>query len=224
MRRPRLSCLVLLVPLMLGALATTIASAEEGFLPLISKEDFVAGKKTTFTTTSGTSLSCKEIDLSLSVVNFPNDKHGSGKLHLLGCESSGLGLLSLGDEPKVVLIPVLLLVCLKPTNSKGEVLAEFGLAIEIEKAHLEIPAVGTLFELNGRALGVFLTKGPTKEFTVDFVVKEKQQEAVACKEGKLEKTNTLAVEVNHSGKPEATSLAIEGGKLEFLENVELMDE
>jgi len=228
MKRPGTIGLALLVLLALGALAATTASAEEGFLPLKNKEATFVAKKATLTAAGGLVISCAEVDLALSPVEFVNDKHGTGKLHLLKCQSAGVAFQTLGATGKEeYLIPAEVLVCLNPLNAKKEKLAEFGVALEISKVHTENKAAGVLVELNGRVLATIggKPKEALKNFPVSFAVnKAKEQEVASCFEGKNEKTNTLTSETNENKKPETATQATEGGVLEFEEAQELMDE
>jgi len=206
-----------------GAITTTSTFAEEGFLPLSFKEAKVESRKTVLTGAGGIAISCTEIDLTKSLIKFANIKHATGTLHFAKCTAAGLPINSLGDSKEQILMPVEILVCLEPTGA----FSTFGIAIEVSKIHLEVPSIGFLTELNGRVIGAISAKPgeALKEFkTVFNIVKEsKKQEVIACKEGKAEKTHTLTLEQNHSGKPEGATQFIEGGLLEFTEAQELMD-
>jgi hypothetical protein len=215
--------LALLALLVLGAFAASVASAEEGFLPLTNKKATFVGKKAIFT--AGTlAISCSVIDLALSPVTFANDKHGTGTIHFLKCSSAGLSITSLGDGKEEILVPGEFLVCLEPKNAAGKVLGEFGIAVEVSKIHLEVPSLGQLIELNGRLIGLVLAKAkePLKNFKVDFNAPEKKQEVASCIEGKNIKEHSLKSEINHA-EPVGATEAIEGGELEFEEAQELMD-
>jgi hypothetical protein len=209
--------------IVLALLAATTVAAEEGFLPVKPKEATITAKTVSFHVGPAIVL-CTQIDLASSVIKFENDKHGKGTLRILGCFSAGMGFNSLGDSRGEILMPILLLICLEPKNSAGKVLGEFAIAVEVEKVHLEIPAIGGLFELNGRLLGLMSAKAgeSLKEFSVAFRSEKEHQEVASCKEGKSEKTNTLTAEENE-GLSGALTENTEGYVIEFTEAQQLMD-
>jgi len=197
-------------------LATDRASAIEGFLPQ-PKTGTLGGGMTTFSTITKTAITCTKMDNS--TITFEKDHHATGTLEFLGCKSLGVALNSLGSKKEEVFVKALVLVCLAAGKSL------FGITIETdEDLHLEIPALGVLLDVNGRAIGQILTAGKAEAFTVDFTGKEGKQEPSKCKDEEgVGKEQTLTLEQNHSTKPEAASLNIEAGSLKFTGIVELMN-
>jgi hypothetical protein len=223
MTRIKVVGLALLAILALGAFAATTALAEEGFLlPGGGKFTLVSvlGGETKFEAAGGTSVTCKKLDETHFEVE--SDKHAKVTLHWLECTSLGFPVNSLGDKSGEILMPVLLLVCLDPNNVEGKLVDEFGIAVEIEKGHLEVPALGSLIELNGRFLGAILTKGEAKLWSVEFLGAKGKQTVTKCLEGKSEKLHNLTSSTNH-GAAEALSVNITGGLLQFDQTVILED-
>jgi hypothetical protein len=207
----------------LSAMGTASAIAEEGFLPKQESANVLAGKYTV-ATSGGLSIACAK--LMESHITWTTDEHGSGTLWLLECKFGGLfNVNSLGDKAGEILEPVLILVCLDPKDAEGKLLADFGLAIELdEPLHLEIPALGSLVALSaGRLIGVVLTKVKAKLFVVDLTGTNGAQLARSCVKGKESKEDTRKVEENESKASEAISENAEGLLLQFPNEVELMD-
>jgi len=212
----------LVAVLAITALTALSASAEEGFLPLLSKETTWSSGKLILESTGGWSYLCKS---SEGKGTFATDKHFTIEMHFNECTSAGIAMNSLGDKAGVVLFTALALVCLKPTNAKGEVLSAFGIFIELPAGgvHLEVPAIGQLLLLAGTYIGEVLTTGPAKTYVVDITGKAGKQNAVECKEGLTSKKGSLLSENNENKKPEAASVNMESGSLAFSENKELME-
>ncbi|HTA06423.1 MAG TPA: hypothetical protein VK774_08675 [Solirubrobacteraceae bacterium] len=223
MKRIKLVGLTVFAILALSALGTASAIAEPGFLPKQASANVLGGKYTIATVGGGLSLACAKLDAS--TITMTTDEHGSGTLSLLECKAAGLFTLnSLGDKAGVVLEPVLFLVCLDPKNAEGKLLGEFGFYIELDKPlHLEIPALGSLFTISGRIIGVILSKGKTKLFVVDLAEKPGTPFATSCKQGGETKGAELAVEENEAKKTEPASEDAEGLLIQFPNEVELMD-
>jgi hypothetical protein len=202
----------------LGAITTSVATAEQGFLPRKTNDVTLASTgAVTFETASKTQIKCAKLDESPGTLS--SDKHWTVTLHVLGCKALGFAMNSLGDKSEELLAETLVLFC-------GFLLSFpfVHLAFELDKgSHLEIPAVGVLLELAGQVLGDILTTGPAKEYLVDFSGKEGKQNTTECKDGKETKKNTLTTETNHSGTKEATSLGLAGGSAKLLEEMELME-
>ena len=88
--------------------------------------------------------------------------------------------------------------------------------------HIEVPAVGELFVLEGALIGT-LTPNEGKEATVTLKgAKGKQETATGCEIAGKKLTNTLTIEANHNGKPEAASETTTS-IIKFAETVKLMD-
>jgi len=184
MKSIKLLGLTLLAVFALGAFAAMSASAEEGFLPLTQKTGNALGGESVLATEKGESIVCEKLDES--TITFTNDKHGEGTLHWLNCKLKNLGLAvnSLGDESKVILAKVLFLVCLDPKNAAKTLIDNFGVAAEIDTpVHLEVPAIGTLIEVDGTALGAILTTGPAKLWVMEFKGEKGKQTVTECLEG-----------------------------------------
>ncbi|HTA05812.1 MAG TPA: hypothetical protein VK774_05575 [Solirubrobacteraceae bacterium] len=205
-----------------GAFLTAPASAEEGFLPKPISATFSSGKVVIETASGLHIVECKQIDASQ--IMFESDKHGKGTLRGLGCKFEGfLTFNSLGDKSEEVLSAFLFLVCLKPADASGKVIDEMGIAIEPVESHVEVPAGGLLLRFAGRYIGVVLTSGLTRLWTIEFSGSKGSPTVRKCLEGTSEKTSSWTLESNENKKPEAISLTIEGSELLFNESVELMD-
>jgi hypothetical protein len=220
MKRLRPIGLLLLAVFALGAFAASTASAEEGFLPKAETANVLGGQSTLELEGGSAAIVCKKLDESKFTLT--NDKHATGTLHFLECKAGGLfPANSLGDASEVYLVPTEFLVCLDPKNSVGTLLANFGIAGEVKGVHLEVPATGSLLEVNGRALGTLEgTKG--KLFGSKFEGKGGKQTVTKCLEGANEKTHNLTSSENH-GAAKPASLNIAGGLVQFPVEVELMD-
>ncbi len=207
--------------LALAMVIPTSAFAEEGFLPLTAKGFTTEGTKVVINTAGNVPITC-----SLGMAGagkFENDKHAKGKIELVKCAVEGLAIDSIGDPEGIILIAVVWLVCLLPETAAKKDLGEFGVALEVEKIpHLEVPLTGATYELLGRAIGAVLTKGKTKNFSVDYTGEKGKQEVQKCKEGLLTKEHTFSVKEN-GGAAITASLNITAGLMHFEEEVELMD-
>jgi hypothetical protein len=215
-RRTKIGIGTLVAVLAVAAL-TAIASAEEGFLPLVNKEVAWSSGKLILESTGGWSYQCKS---SEGKGTFANDKHFTIEMHFNECTSAGFAMNSLGDKTGVVLFTALALVCL--INSEK---LTFGIIIELPSGgvHLEIPALGELLVLAGSYIGEVLTTGLAKSFVVDITGKAGKQNVVECKDGKEVKKGSLTSEPNENKKPEPASVNMESGSLKFSETKELMD-
>jgi hypothetical protein len=214
--------LLLLAIFALGAFAASTASAEEGFLPQQETGNLLGGESKLELEGGAAAINCKKLDASTFTASPKgSDKHSTGTIHWLECKASFFSANSLGDASEVILVPTELLVCLDAKNAKGELLANFGVAGEVKGVHLEVPALGLLVEVNGRALGtVEGTKG--KLFGSKFAGKEGKQTVTECLEGANVKKHTLTGIENH-GAAKAASENVVGGLLQFPAEVELMD-
>ncbi|HTA06501.1 MAG TPA: hypothetical protein VK774_09075 [Solirubrobacteraceae bacterium] len=221
MKRMKLVYLSLLAVVALGAFAAATASAEEGFLPKPATA-IILGGKSILETTSGTKIECTKLDET--TITFSSDKHGEGLLHWLGCKAEALfAYNSLADKAEELLGKFLFLVCLDPKSSTGTLVDNFGIAVELDSPlHVEVPAEGLLLSITGTMLGAILTSGKAKLWNVEFLGKKGVSNVTSCLEGANVKSQSLTVETNESKKPEALSLSIESGLLQFKEEVELM--
>jgi len=225
MKSLKLIGLSLLALFALGVFAAASASAEEGFLPLKVKEGNALGKLSILETSNGSKIECAELDAS--TITFSNDKHGKATFHWLKCKEGTFGFpaSSLGSKEGEILAKVLLLVCLDPKDAAGKLIDEYGVSGEIEgNLHLEVPSLGVLIEVLGAALGAILTKGKAKLFSVEFTNNGTagEQTVKDCLEGANVKLHTLMSSMNHKPEELASEL-VEGGLVQFKEEVELMD-
>jgi hypothetical protein len=218
MKRIRIIGLTLLALFALGAVAATVASAEEGLLPLTKKGAKVEGGLSTLETTGGAAIICLTLDPS--TITFTNDKHASGTLHWLHCLAFGFPANSLGDGSAEILVPVLFLICL--INSAA---LTFGVAAEVSKVHLEVPAAGVLVIVNGLVIGSLGAKAGEKvaSTTVSFSGSKGIPTVKECSDSSGTKKHTLTGELNENGKPEAASENVVEGKVTYEEKLELMD-
>jgi hypothetical protein len=216
--------LLLLAIFALGAFAASTASAEEGFLEAgggkPAKGTLLGGASTLAIEGGAAEIKCTTLDDS--TFTFSNDKHATGTIHWLGCKAAGVFPFdSLGDSSEIILVPAELLVCLDAKNSAGTLLANFGIAVEVKAVHLEIPATGSLIEVNGRALGTIEGAKGTL-FGSKFEGAKGTQTVTKCLEGANEKTHNLTGAENH-GTPKPASENVVAGLLQFPKEVELMD-
>jgi hypothetical protein len=210
--------LLLLAIFALTAFAASTASAEEGFLPKQEKGNLLGGESK-LEAEGAPAIICKKLDESK--FTFTSDKHGSGTVHWLECKASVFPANSLGDASEVILVATELLVCLDPKNAEGKLLANFGVAGEVSGVHLEVPALGVLVEVNGRALGT-IEGVKAKLFGSKFEGEKGKQTVTECLEGANVKKHTLTSSENH-GPAKAASENVVGGLIQFPAEVELMD-
>jgi hypothetical protein len=211
------------VPILVGALLSTVclvtattASAELGFLPL-TKEGIEAEGGTVTIATGASSITCAKSDRERILISTRH--HFFYRYHFLSCKTSGFAVNSLGAKPEEILIEREWLACL--INSASLV---FGIYSEVVgNAHLEVPVVGLLISLSGAVIGEVTTKGKAKVFTVNFSGEKGKQAVTECKDeaGNVKKAG-LTIEENESKKPAAASENWTA-KVEFEEEVELMD-
>jgi len=221
MKSIKLIGLSLLAVFALGAFAAVSASAEEGFLPTPKGTILVLGGKSILEGANTENIKCEKLDDS--TITFTNDKTASGKFHWLECTAAfGFQANSLGDAAGVILAEVKLLVCLDPKDVNGKLLEAFGVAGEVSKLHLEVPTVGVLKEVNGIALGLVLTAGPAKLWSVEFLGSKGAQTARSCLQGANTINHTLNVKTD-TGAAESASENVEAGLVQFPEEVKLED-
>jgi hypothetical protein len=212
--------LLLLALFVLGAFAASAASAEEGFLPKQNLGNLLGGQWIE-EVEGGSASSCKKLDESH--ISFVNDKHGTGTLHFLECLfGNTFPINSLGDASGIILIPVEVLVCLDAKNAKGELLSTSGVATEVKGVHVEVPALGALFELNGRWLGTFTTTGQVALWGLKIEGAKGKQTVTSCLEGASTKEETFTRAENHgAAKPASANLT--AALLQFPNSVILED-
>ncbi len=227
MKRIRIIGSGLLTLFVLSAAMAAVASAEEGFLPRINGNFTHQGGLSTFNTGANLPIVCSLLDPVKGTLT--NDKHATIVLHWLKCTFAGIPINSANDkgQSETILIEVLLLICLKPENSAGTVLGEFGIAVELVKGPitLEIPALGVTVKVKGQVIGVLTGKAEEKlsEFKVAFTGKEGKQEVAKCKAGEETKLHTLLAESSLTKVDEVASLNIVNGNFIFEEKQALMD-
>jgi hypothetical protein len=214
MQRLRFLGMALLALFAIGALATNAASAEKGFLPREKPNFTLTAKNFRFEDTASFGVLCKTLT---GKSEFTTDKHATMTLGLSGCTSGGLNTNSLGDTSGNILVPVLLLLCIvAPTKSL------FGLAIETENStlHVEIPSLGSLFDLAGRIIAHVLTVGPALKFTTDLTGSKGAGNIEECVDGAEAKKWTLTSEINHNGMAVLTSVKTEESFVTFTEEAQ----
>ncbi len=209
-----------------GVMAS-VALAEEGFLPRTNGKFTIEGGLSTYNTSANLPIICSLLDLVKGALT--SDKHTTVALHWLKCTVAGIPVNSENDkgQSETILIEVLLLVCLKPENSEGKALGEFGIAIEVNKAPitLEVPSFGETIKVKGTLIGVVTAKNEEKlsEFKVALAGQNGKQEVAKCKAGEETKVQSLLSESSIIKVDETASDNIEGGKVVFEEKQALMD-
>jgi len=211
----RISILALLALLALSANMVSPSSAEQGFLPLSTKGvQFLAIGEFVWETHNKESTKCTKTS---GTGTFTSDSKATGTLTFEGCTSLGFSSLSLTSTTAgQVKENVSLAICL--INSAE---LKFGIAITpTETAHVEVPAVGVLFELKGTIIGEIATK-KGKLFSITFGGKEGLGNVPECKAG----TETIKSSLLSRKDPEAFGELSWSIKLlvQFGEEVELMD-
>ncbi len=227
MKRIRIMGCTLLALFALSAVMAATASAEAGFLPRTNPKFTIEGGLSTLNTAGGLLLSCSSLDPSKGTL--ANAKHATVALNWLKCTSAGFSFNSENDKGQsgTILIEVLLLVCLKPENSEGKVLGEFGIAAEIDKGPITIeePSVSEKLKLKGTIIGVVTAKAGEKlsEFKVAFTGEKGKQVVAKCKDGTETKPESLLMESSLTKVNEVASENIAGGEIVFEKEQELMD-
>jgi hypothetical protein len=206
MKRFRIIGLALLALFALGAFAASMASAEEGVLPLKVKTFNILSKKAKLENTAKEPINCDELNGSGS---FTNDSSGTATLDFNGCESGGFLVWSLGEiVPKVlaealILAPVSFSICL--INSEK---LTFGLFVQTTSpVHVDNTSIGILTIVEGAVIGEILTvKG--KLFVVDFVGAEGKQKVTECKDekGGVKKHSLTSTNLSETSKFVASEL------------------
>jgi hypothetical protein len=221
MKRLRILGVSLLALFALGALAASSSSALEGLLPL-NQSFTVLSKTAKLETTNKEQITCGETKGNGQAEKESNT-HGTVTFDFLKCEILGFPAFSLGEkEPKeikeaLILVEVLYLICLLAN-------LVFHIFLTIDKpVHIEAPALGVLVNVTGTVIGTLLTaKG--KLLVADFTGKEgKQENGTECKD---EAGNVKKAELLSEKDPEKALKAsenVEGGLIQFTNEVELMD-
>ncbi len=227
MKRLILTGWALLALFALGATMAATASAEEGFLPETVRTFTLEGGVSTLNTKANLPFVCSLLNPVKGTLN--TDKHATVSLHWLKCSVGGIPINSENDkgQSETILIEVLLLVCLKPENSEGKVLGEFGIAAEVSKAPitLEIPSLGVKVKVKGLVIGTVTAGAGVKklEFPTAFSGELGKQVAVKCHEGTATKEHSLLAESSLTKTDEVASENVTGGKVVFEKESELMD-
>ncbi len=227
MKRIKIMGCALLALFALSATMAAVASAEEGFLPETIREFTLEGGVSTLNTKANLPVVCSLLDPIKGTL--VNDKHATIVLHWLKCTIGGIPVNSENDkgQSEVILVEVLLLVCLKPENSEGKVLGEFGIAAEVLKAPitLEVPSLGVKVKVKGLVIGAVTAGAGVKklEFPTAFSGELGKQVAVKCHEGTATKEHSLLAESSLTKTDEVASENVAGGKVVFPKEVELMD-
>jgi hypothetical protein len=222
MKSLKLIGLSLLAVFALGAFAASAFAAEAGFLPTPTTAK-LSGAKSTLESASKAKIECTKSDEV--ELKFSNDKTATAKLHFLGCKSGGFAVNSISDKTEEILVTTKFLVCLDPKTAAGTLLAEFGIAGEVEGTlELEQPATGVKISVKGTALSAVLTTGEATSFTVDFLStgKEGKQTVTECLQGETKIKHNLESSFN-KGAFEPSSEAVESGVVVFPAKVKLMD-
>jgi hypothetical protein len=225
MKQVRIIGLMLLALLALGSFAASAASAEEGVLP---PSNFTGESKETSTleTLNKEKISCTALSIlegKFLVAPEPNpDQHGLANLHFSGCKAEGLlSANTLGDEPGIILVKVLFLICLvEPVK------LVFGvLILPEETVHIEVPFKSELVLVKGAVIAELEGLGlKGKDFKFRLVGKEGDQTvALKCEINGKKFEHTL-VGANDSEK-KVDVMASENAKflILFEKEVELMD-
>jgi hypothetical protein len=202
-----------------AAVATSVASAEEGFLPTTTYSG--TGGAGSLETLAKEKISCKAT--SVLEGTMKNDSEGKiGSIHFTGCTALGLPANSLADEKEVILVNnATALVCLiNPTT------LEFGILVKLaETLHIEVPLASLLINISGSIIGKIApnAKEVKKEKTITFEQTSGDVTPKECTNTKGEKVKgELKYEQNESGKPENSGLT-SAVKLTFAAETELMD-
>lgn len=227
MKQLRMIGLMLLAVFALGAFAASTAFAEEGLLPQ-QKEKVASGTggAGTLETLAGKKITCEKVEILSILFLKESDIHGTADLHFKGCKAENLfSANTLLDEPGVILVKVLFLICLtKPAESK------FGMLIEAEKeatTHIEVPGLGQLLLVKGAVIAENTSANKGKEFVLNLEgSKGTQKVATSCEIAGKKLSHTLVAALD-SGTDEDASENVPAATakttLKFTEEVELMN-
>jgi hypothetical protein len=201
-----------------AAVATSVASAEEGFLPTTTYSG--AGGALGLETLAKEKISCKAT--SILEATMKNDSEGSiGSIHVTGCTALGFPMNSLGDEKEVwLIVGAATTLCLINSTT-----LEYGILIKLkETLHIEVPLASLLFTISGSIIGKISPNTKGKEKTITFEQTTGDSKPTKCTGAKAKEALTaeLKYEQNESGKPENSGLT-DTTKLTFAAETEIMD-